>query len=513
MAPRIHAPELTPNRGWLNTPHPLDLAALRGRVVVLDFWTSCCVNCQHVLPVLAALEARRAGQPLVVIGVHSAKFTSEEDPRHVADAVALHGITHPVVVDAEMAIWQQYAVRSWPTLVILRPDGTVAAMAPGEPDLDELDAYLQTVFDAARADGTLQETALPAGEDAGAAPMPRRPGVLRYPTRLAVAPDGRFAVSDAGHHRILLFSPEGACLAAFGDGRPGLVDGAAPRFRRPNGLDFEGDDVLWVADTENHALRRIDLVAGTVETVAGTGQLGVDYLRGSTPAREAALRSPWDLVAIQGDLVVAMAGTHQLHLYDAADGTIGPLAGTGREALTDGTVAEAAFAQPSGLALAFPLLFVADAETSAIRLVHLAQHTVQTLVGHGLFDFGFVDGRRAEARLQHPLGVALSPDGVVVADTYNSAIRAITPTGAVSTLHRGDLRAPEGIRHHRGTWLVADTGNHRIVRLAAGGAWLGEVTLTGVPTPDLVELPVIGVGCPEWGCGVPTVSPAGSPGG
>ena len=480
MDPRIHAPPLAPNRGWLNTDGPLTLAALRGNVVILDFWTTCCINCQHVLPVLRALEERRAGQPVRVVGIHSAKFEAEADAGHVADALARHGVTHPVVLDDAMAIWEQYAIRSWPTLVILRPDGTVAALTPGEPVLDELDAFVQTVLDEARAEGTLRIRPEPTPVPTSAPPATPASGPLRFPGKLAVAPDGRFAVADTGNHRVLLFSPEGTCVGAWGDGRPGFVDGASPRFCRPNGLTFGGGG-LWVADTDNHAIRRVDFGSGEVTTVAGIGTMGVGYIQGALPAMEAPLRSPWDLVAVEDDLVIAMAGTHQLYLYDAQDQTIGPLAGSGREALQDGGVAQASFAQPSGLALAFPLLFVADSETSALRLVDLARQRVQTLVGRGLFDFGFADGPRGTALLQHPMGVGVSADGVVVADTYNSALRRVAPNGAVTTLCRAGLREPEDVKFHQGAWLVADTGNHRVVRIDPSGVHLGVVALTGAP--------------------------------
>src|SRR5207244_136812 len=107
---------------WLNAPKPLSMRELRGHVVVLDFWTYCCVNCMHVLPVLDALEKKHARDPFVVVGVHSAKFEAEAHPDRVADAIARYGVHHPVVVDREMQIWQSFAIRSWPTLVVVRPN-------------------------------------------------------------------------------------------------------------------------------------------------------------------------------------------------------------------------------------------------------------------------------------------------------------------------------------------------------------------------------------------------------
>lgn len=481
MPPRVHAPELAPARAWLNTSRPLTLAELRGQVVILDFWTYCCVNCMHVLPVLHELERRRRADPVVVIGVHSAKFVTEAEPERVRGALARLGVVHPVVVDDDMAIWTRYGVRSWPTLVVLRPDGTLAGVAPGEVELERLDAFVGEVLAEGRRDRTLAD-----------APFPLDPirhvshGSLRFPAKVAVAPDGRVAIADTGNHRVVLCGPDGAVEAVYGDGLPGLVDGPAPRFHAPHGLAF-GDGVLWVADTRNHALRRIDLVAGHTATVAGTGRMGQGYVSGAQPPRRTDLRSPWDVVAIGDDVVVAMAGTHQIFLYDAGEERIGPIAGSGREDLVDGTFPEAAFAQPSGLALDFPVLYVADSETSAVRRVDFATGRVSTLVGAGLFEFGDDDGGPEVARLQHATGVTVAPDGrVVVADTYNDALRVVDPTtGDTSTLYRGEgeraLREPEGVAMlPDGSLLVADTNHHRLVRVGLDGAWLGEWTVRGL---------------------------------
>src|SRR5262245_9305367 len=155
MAERIHAPEFPEGLEWLGAPRPLSLAELRGQVVVLDFWTYCCINCMHVIPVLARLEERHRGDPLVVIGVHSAKFDAEDDALRIREAMARYGAAHPVVVDRAHRIRRGFTVRSWPTLAVIRPDGTLAALAPGEADLDALDAIVTRVLDEARRDGTL----------------------------------------------------------------------------------------------------------------------------------------------------------------------------------------------------------------------------------------------------------------------------------------------------------------------------------------------------------------------
>lgn len=490
---RLRAPELEPALAWLGTTRKIGLRELRGHVVILDFWTACCVNCMHVIPVLRDLERRFADRPVFVIGVHSAKFPGEAAPERVADAIARHGVEHPVVVDRDMGIWERYAVRSWPTLVVLRPDGTIAAVAPGEPDPQALDAFVRGLLDEAERAGTLAAAPFRAPREA---PPPARP--LAFPGKLALAADGRVAVADSGHHRVLVLAPDGAALAAIGSGRRGHVDGdlASARFDDPQGLAWSGEH-LWICDVRNHALRRADLASGSVDTVAGTGSMGQKPIAAPAPARTTALRSPWDALSDGPRVLVCLAGSHQLGVLapDGAGGyTVGRLAGDGREALVDGPPDASCYAQPSGLCRAGDTLYVADSETSAVRALDLASGATRTLVGAGLFDFGAEDGPVASARLQHPLGVAALPDGtLVIADTYNDRLRRLDPVaGEVTTLYFGTgergLREPGAVVvRPDGGLLVADTGNHRLVKLSAYGAWEGELEVRGAPAPEPAE--------------------------
>lgn len=484
---RLRAPELQPARAWLGTPRPLRLRELRGHVVILDFWTSCCVNCMHVIPVLRDLERRHAGRPLVVVGVHSAKFPGEAAPERVAEAMARHGVEHPVVVDDDSAIWERYAIRSWPTLVVIRPDGTIAAVAPGEPDPAALDGLVRALMAEAEAAGTLaaEPVAIPRGE-------PPAPRPLAFPGKAVVAPDGRIAVADSGHHRVLVLAAAGDVLATIGSGRRGHADGpfAAARLDDPQGLAFDGE-VLWIADARSHTVRRADLARGVIDTVAGTGSMGHAPIARPSPATATALRSPWDVLPTGGRVLVCLAGSHQIAAL-AEDGTIDRFAGDGREALVDGPPEASCYAQPSGLARAGDVAYVADSETSAIRALDLRTGDTRTLVGEGLFDWGDADGPLARARLQHPLGVAALPDGsLVVADSFNDRLRRIDlAAGVVSTLSLGteSLREPGGVAvRPDGGLLVADTGHHRLLRLDADGRVEGELVVRGappVPTDD-----------------------------
>jgi sugar lactone lactonase YvrE len=477
------APELTGGLGWLNVDKPVSLRELRGNVVILDFWTAGCVNCMHMLAVLDALETRRDGQPVQIIGVHSAKFDSEKDPTRVLAAVERYGIHHPVVVDRDMAIWERYGVQAWPTLVVVRPDGRIAGAIPGEISLDALDAIVGRVLDEARADGTLAPGPL----------LPHRSahhesGTLAFPGKVLAADDGRLFISDTGHHRVLITSAGGRVLDIIGSGEGGVGDGpfASTRFVEPQGLAYDpAHQRLFVADARGQRIAVADLHRKTVTTLAGTGELGTSPVGPeSRPAREVALRTPWDL-ALRGDtLYVALAGSHQLAVVDLRRGlsaaTLRRFAGTGREALRDGLPDESAFAQPSGLSIQGDVMFVADSEASAIRKVDLASGSTTTLLGTGLFDWGDGDGALRPRLLQHPVAVAVAPGGLWIADTYNRKIKwlPLGPDPATDTLRTVVVAAagqplgnPSGLAvESDGSLVIADTDRSRLLRLRPGAS-------------------------------------------
>lgn len=477
----VRAPDLAaPAATWLNTDHPLLLAELRGRVLLLDFWTSCCVNCLHVLPALARVEAAFPRE-VAVIGVHTPKFEHERDPETVRAAVDRLGIAHPVLHDPDRRLWDQYAVRAWPTLVLIDPDGYVVEQRSGEPDADELVRTVRRMVRQARGEGALRPVAPPAPPDT----LPEA-GRFRYPGKLRPipgrAPDAAcWALADSGHHQVVLLDDAGQVVARIGSGVPGFADGPPLRagFWDPQGVAADSDSI-WVADTGNHLIRRIDLATGEVATAAGTGARG-GILGPAAPALGTALASPWDVLPYGGGVLFANAGTHQLGALDPYAGELEALAGTGAENLHDGPAHEALLAQPSGLALHGDALFIADSETSAVRRLDLDMMELRTLAGAGLFAFGHRNGTLAEARLQHPLGVAaLDEETVLVADSYNGVIRVLDlAAGSVRDLDDGytcgdaiclphggepagvsvDPRAPPGDPR----LLVVETNRHRVV--------------------------------------------------
>jgi thiol-disulfide isomerase/thioredoxin len=399
----IHAPEINhPDVEWLNTSRPLDLAALRGRLVLLDFWTFCCVNCLHVIPVLRKLE-KRFGNQLVVIGIHSPKFTHERKLEQVREAVIRYEIGHPVIHDPDRQLWQAYAVRAWPTLVLISGDGYIIGTYPGEPRFSALEALINTALE--------KESSHNGGALIDQKNEEHVTHKYRYPAKIKIAPGTptRWVMADTGHHQIALLNDHGSELQRYGSGESGFADGTEENscFNGPEGICCSGH-TIYVADTRNHAIRCIDLESGRISTLAGTGERGIPLLPYWNKSRHVALASPWDVELVGDRLFFANAGTHQLGEIRLGDGCVRLAAGNGREGIHDGPGPQAQLAQPSGLAYDGDanLLYFVDSETSSIRCLDLQNRWVKTLIGKGLFVFGDSTGSYDESRLQHPLGLA-----------------------------------------------------------------------------------------------------------
>ncbi|GAA4770808.1 NHL domain-containing thioredoxin family protein [Streptomyces sanyensis] len=447
---RVRAPELIGKGGWINTGgKDLKLADFRGRVLILDFWTFCCINCLHVLDELRELEERHR-DTVVVVGVHSPKFVHEAEHRAVVDAVERYQVHHPVLDDPELATWKQYAVRAWPTLVVIDPEGYVVAQHAGEGHAHAIERLVTELEAEHEAKGTLRR-----GDGPYVPPEPVATD-LRFPGKALRLPSGNLLVSDSTRSELVELEADGETVVRrVGRGV----------FNEPQGLALLPDGRVAVADTVNHAIRAFDPESGAVELLAGTGRQWWQGEPVAGPAREVSLSSPWD-VAWWGDrLWIAMAGVHQLWTYDPAAGTVAVAAGTTNEGLVDGPAEQAWFAQPSGLAAAGDRLWIADAETSALRWID-RELTVHTAVGTGLFDFGHRDGEAGQALLQHPLGVTALPDGsVAVSDTYNHALRRYDPVADAVTTLATDLREPSGAVLDGEEIVVVESARHRLTRL------------------------------------------------
>ena len=423
----------------------------------------------HTFPQLRKIE-RAYGDRVIVIGVHSPKFPAERETANLREAVLRYRIEHPVVNDRDFATWQRFGGRAWPTLVFIDPRGRVVGKHEGELPFAQLDGLVS---------GMLKEFEARDLLDAGAPPIPlkelRQPDrTLSFPGKVLAASD-MLVIADSNHHRIVVAGLDGSVRQVFGSGRPDLADGpaASAAFHQPQGMALR-ERVLYVADTENHAIRSVDLKTGEVRAVAGTGAQALQGAGG--PARTTPLSSPWDLALRDRTLYIAMAGLHQIWTLDLDTETVAPLAGTGREGLRDGPLDQAWFAQSSGLALIGGHLFVADSEVSAVRDLDLGANLVTTIVGQDLFVFGDQDGEGGVVRLQHPLGIASHDGRLYLADSYNNKIKRIDPRRRTVTSWLGSgqagcadgpgsvatFREPGGVSAGERGLYIADTNNHRI---------------------------------------------------
>jgi DNA-binding beta-propeller fold protein YncE len=359
--------------------------------------------------------------------------------------------------------------------MLVDPQGRLFAKHEGEFPLPQFRQVLADLIARYAAEGVLDTRPLPLE------PLPPGGHTLRFPGKvLADAPGNRLFIADTGHNRILVTDLTGHVTLVVGDGVAGSGDGPAAeaRFNHPQGVALDvAANTLYVADEQNHAIRAISLASGQVTRVAGTGHQG--YPRSGGPALGISLNSPWDLALVDRKLWIAMAGTHQLWMLDLETQRLHVAAGTGMESIHDGPLLEATFAQPSGVSASAGVLYVADAESSAIRSVDQGANRVRRLIGRGLFDFGDIDGGPGVARLQYPLGVAATEAGgapvVYVADTYNDKIKRLDPiTREITTWAGGEAGHVDGPQATARFWepsglsvagsrvYVADTNNHAI---------------------------------------------------
>lgn len=494
--PPVPAPELVGGVAWINTGKPLALKELRGKIVILDFWTLCCINCMHIMKELTVLEEKYKDQ-LVVIGVHSPKFDNEKNTEAVRKAVLRYELKHPVVNDADLKIWTAYNAQWWPTIAIIDPEGNVVSGSAGEPRVDfkGIERVITGLIQKHRKTKTLNETPI-RFDTAKFRDGPDTP--LYFPGKIVADPTSqRLFIADSTHHRVVITDFDGKKIDIAGTGQPGKVDGSFDKaqFDDPQGMAVAGD-LVYLADRKNNCLRLLNLKTRNVSTIPGTTRSF--QLRGTPRPMEC---SPWDVWLEGQRLFVAMSGSHQIWVLNLKTNVFAPFAGDQSEDILDGPRLQAKFAQPSGLTSDGKNLYVADAEVSGIRAIPLdGIGPVDTLVGRGLFVFGDLDGPgqvakakpddTREARLQHAVGVAYHDGLVYIADTYNSKIKTVDPsTKLVRTLIGGSpkpgaaplFNEPMGLSIANGKLYVADTNSHRIQVVDLKTLHVKTLELQGVP--------------------------------
>ncbi len=503
--PGYPAPAIPTGVDWLNVAAPLTLEQLKGKVVLLDFWTYGCINCIHMMPILDQLE-QKYGDALAVIGVHSAKFANEGDTTNIRQVVERYGLKHPVINDKDFTVWgaySPYGVNAWPTFVVIDPRGNLFAVQAGEIPLEAFEEVIGGMIAEFDTLGEIKREPLPIKLESEAQP----PSALAFPGKVAVdAAGGRLFIADSSHNRLVVADLNTyEVLDVIGTGGSGLNDGGYDEatFSKPQGMAIK-DGLLYVADTDNHVIRTVDLKARTVSTIAGTGKQG--YSRTSGLPLKTDLSSPWDVTfGDNNNLYIAMAGTHQIWALSLDNDSVGPIIGDGREGLLDGDLYSAELAQPSGLYWKNNVLYFADSESSSIRAANFNTNKVTTLAGpteNDLFGFGDVDGKLGDSRLQHTLAVVGGDDNntLYVADTYNSKIKQLNPAAKdIKTLFglggTGGFRdgeaidaefdEPGGLAYNAGKLYVADTNNNaiRVIDVAAG-----TVSTIIFPNPEALQI-------------------------
>ncbi len=496
--PQVPEGILDGGTGWLNVSGPISMKDVRGKIVLFDFWTYCCINCMHILPDLKFLEKKYANE-LVVIGVHSAKFENEKDSDNIRQAILRYEIEHPVVNDSKMIIWRKFGVRAWPTQALVDPEGRYVGSISSEGHRELLDGVIGKLVAYHKAKGTLDRTPLRFDLERTAA----KPTPLKFPGKvLADEKNNRLFISDSNHNRIVVSTLDGRLLDVIGNGAIGARNGSydTALFDHPQGMTLVGE-TLYVADTENHLIRTVDLKRKTVSTLAGTGEQARRRVS-KGKLQQTALNSPWALAHVDGRLYIAMAGPHQMWSHKLGSDAIGVYAGSGLEDITNGSLTEAALAQPSGVTTDGKFLYVVDSEGSAVRKIPLDRGgRVTTVVGtsdlpHGraLFEFGDVDGVGGDVRLQHPLGVVYRDGLLYVADSYNHKIKKVDLAKKEAKTWLGDGKAgdrldpprlsePGGLSLAGGKLYIADTNNHRIAVADLKTGKLSVLTLDGLEPP------------------------------
>src|SRR3989338_1997605 len=467
---RPPAPELAGGTAWFNVSEPLTIPDLKGKVVLLDFWTYCCINCMHIIPDLKKLETKYAKE-LVVIGVHSGKFDNEHESENIRQAILRYEIEHPVINDSNYTIWQAYGARAWPTLVLIDPEGNIVGSDTGEGHYEILDKLIGKLVSEFRSKNLINEKPISLSLEK----HKLGPSSLSFPGKiLADETSNRLFIADSNHNRIVITNLEGEVLDIAGNSEIGRGDGAFKDagFHHPQGMTLQGYN-LYVADTENHLIRKLDLKAKTVKTIAGTDKQAA-FMDTGGMGTFSSVNSPWDLAFVDGQLYIAMAGANQIWVMDLETTVFQPFAGSGKEGRIDGPLDSCALAQPSGITASGSRLYFADSEVSSVRYVDREKKEVRTVIGQDLFVFGDEDGKGGEVRLQHPLGVANYNNLIYVADTYNHKIKIVNPVDNTCITFAGDgqpgftngkeprFYEPGGLSFANNKLYIADTNNHAI---------------------------------------------------
>ena len=464
------APELSDRLEWVNAER-IRLGECTGRVVVLAFFNQASAYCHTLLETLHHLALKHP-QRLQVIGLHVPKYPFERDGARVAEGISRLGIRFPVASDTDYIAWQHYGIHGWPSLALIDANGRLRQVLAGDVNAQLIEDTLQPLLDDAPSPLDDTRASISGRRESGSR-------TLHHPAGIAIGPE-RMYIADAGHHQVLECNLHGRVLTRYGTGHAELVDGGPDEcaFDAPHGLLLHRE-ALYVADTGNHALRRINLRTGQVETLAGNGRPGtLEGQRIDTP-REASLNRPWGL-ALDGErLYISLAGLNQVWAWEMASGALVHVAGSGQFGHGDGHARSARMAHPAGLAALQNTLYIVESGSATLRRLSFNDGQLRTLVGSGVFEFGHEDGPRERASLSCPQGLALQVDSPVLwlADAGNDRLRTLRlGGGSVATARiEHTLNRPQAIASGEGAVWLVNTDAHQVLRMDLATGEVDEV--------------------------------------
>lgn len=459
---------------WFNLSKKITANDLAGRIILLDFWTYGCINCIHTIADIKHLETKYADK-LTVIGIHSGKFLNERKNNGLESAIKKLEINHIVINDFDYKIWNTFGVNAWPTLVLIAPNGIIFSAYSGEGHIghltQDIDFLLQQYHN-------INVTSLPYTTETSSTSS------LAFPSKISFEKQVKYQgttqdiifVSDTGNNRILALNDKAEVIFQIGSGKSGnkIGDFKETEFSFPEGTIYQNGK-LYIADTKNHQIKVADLKKQQVSTILGVGNRAINYyLKDNRNPDKIALTSPYDIAFFpnKDSIIIANAGTHQLVKHNLNNNSTEIFAGSGKENIDDGIFPFNSLAQPTGLHVFKDELYFIDSETSSLRKID-ANGKITTLIGRGLFKFGYVDGKYGNALMQHPLGLSDDGNNILIADSYNDAIRKFSIIDKYldsfiggNSMDKADLKEPGDVSNTSNPYifLIADTNHHRILK-------------------------------------------------
>ncbi|CAF0745669.1 unnamed protein product [Adineta ricciae] len=483
------------------------------KIVIAYFWTFSNIHSSHMMPKLIGIDKRYSTAGVTIIGIHSPKYEHEKNKANVRHAMEEQSLPFNVVNDSSLSVWKHVGCQIWPTVLVFGPDAIPIFIFEGENHVQHTETFLAFALayykSSVRASPNISAAIKMSPDDPAASGATSKPAKFTYPSHLCITSSGQMCISYAGSNQLILCEIDGKVLEVVGNGHPGMADGdiSQVEFDSPRGM-AEYNSCIYIADTNNHAIRVFDPNSRRVLTLIGTGRLGTDKVGGLKRSQQP-IASPWDLCITESPfdhktvLLISMAGQHQIWAYAFEEtqwwnnltlqkNACLAIIGSGEEGnRNDPEPMSATLAAPRGICNGImngqPVLFIADSNSSSIRVVTLQNGNVSNLIGGdadptNLSAFGDLDGSGFNAKFQYPLGVAFHypSSQLYITDTYNNKLKRVDMTTLTCSSYfvtdidtkkqRGESNSakfnePQGITIFDHFMFIADKNNSHVKRI------------------------------------------------